>query len=174
MAAHAPAAYGIYSEDAALRQIVQMLNQSGFEKEDICVMVSPRHPLAAVVREANILSTERSQSAVTMDLVSWLMKLGAVVIPTVGLFIRSQAFLLDLVMKKDSPLLCGDSMALVGLGFSEGDAERCESRIRELGVMVYVNCPESEKTICAAEVLRRTGAYEYATLGRETVHAVAA
>jgi hypothetical protein len=164
----------MYPDDVALRQIVQTLNQSGFEKENICVMVSPQHPIAAVVREANILGAERAASAVTTDLVRWLMKLGAVAIPTVGFFIRSQAFLHDLVMTKDSPALCGDSRALVGLGFSEGDAERFERQIRDLRVMVYVICPETEKTTWAEEVFRRTGAYECATLGTERIHAAAA
>jgi hypothetical protein len=53
------AAYGMYPHDVALQQVVQTLNQSGFGKEDICMMVSPKHPLAMVVREARILNAER-------------------------------------------------------------------------------------------------------------------
>lgn len=174
MAANPPAAYGMYPDDAALHQIVQTLNQSGFDKEDICVMVSPQHPLAAVVREANILGTDREASALTTGLIGWLMKLGAVVIPTVGFFIRSQAFLHALVMRKDSSALCDNSNALVGLGFSEGEAERFESQIRELGILVYVTCPETAKTTRAVEVLRRMGAYETAALGREVACEAAA
>jgi hypothetical protein len=59
----------MYPDDVALRQIVPTLNQSGFEKENVCVMVSPQHPIAAVVREPNILGAERAASAVTTDLV---------------------------------------------------------------------------------------------------------
>ena len=46
MTVSTPAAYGMYAQDIALRQVVQTLNQSGFDKEDICMMVSPRHPMA--------------------------------------------------------------------------------------------------------------------------------
>ena len=46
MAFNIPAAYGVYSNDVALPEVVQILNQSGFSKEDICMMVSPKHPLA--------------------------------------------------------------------------------------------------------------------------------
>jgi len=163
------AAYGMYPHDVALQQVVQTLNQSGFGKEDICMMVSPRHPIAAIVREANILNAEPEASAVATGLISWLMKFGAVMIPTVGLFIRSQAFLQALVVRKDSPSVYGNSKALVGLGFSEGDALRFESELHEAGVLVYVACPENSSTTWAVELLRRTGAREAATLQQEEV-----
>src|SRR4029077_7582859 len=167
MALSTQAAYGMYPQDVALQQVVQTLNQSGFGKEDICMMVSPRHPIATTVREANILNAEPDTSAAAAGLIGWLMKFGAVMIPTVGLFIRSQAFLQALVVRKDSPGLRGNSRALVGLGFSEGDALRFERQLREMGVLVYVTCSEGERTTRAIELLRRTGARETATLGKE-------
>jgi hypothetical protein len=36
-----------------------------------------------------------------------------------------------------------------------------------MGVLVYVACPESERTTRAVELLRRTGARETATLEKE-------
>jgi hypothetical protein len=157
----------MYAHDVALQQVVQTLNRSGFEKENICIMVSPRHPIAAMVREANILNSEPEASAAAAGLIGWLMKFGAVMIPTVGLFIRSQAFLQALVIGKDSPSVYGNSKALVGLGFSEGDALRFERQLREAGVLLYVACRENSKTTWAAELLRRTGARETATLEKE-------
>jgi hypothetical protein len=169
MAVSTQAAYGMYGHDVALQQVVQTLNQSGLEKEDICMMVSARHPIAAIVREANILNAEPEASAAAAGLIGWLMKFGAVMIPTVGLFIRSQAFLQALVMREDSPNAYGNSKALVGLGFSEGDALRFERQLREAGVLVYVACPENSKPTWAVELLRRSGACETATLGEKEV-----
>lgn len=168
MALNTPAAYGMYPHDVALQQVVQTLNESGFDKEDICMMVSPSHPIAASVRETNILNAEPKASAVTAGLIGWLFEFGAVMIPTVGFFVRSQAFLRALVTA-DSPAPCGRSRTLVGLGFSEGDAERFENQLREVGVLVYVACPESASTSTswAVEVLRQTGAQEIATLELE-------
>jgi hypothetical protein len=173
MEVNTPAAYGMYSNAVVLRELVRTLNQSGFEKEDICVMVSPEHPIAAVLREANILNAGREATAVTTGVMGWLMKLGAVVIPNVGFFIRSQTFLRALVMRRDSRALCENSKALVGLGFSEGDAERCESQIRDLGVLIYIACQEQAKTAHAVEVMRSTGAYETAALENAVEAAVA-
>jgi hypothetical protein len=167
MAVSTPAAYGMYPHDVELHQVVQTLNQSGFGKEDICMMVSPSHPIATIVREANILNADPEASAIAAGLIGWLMKFGAVMIPTVGLYIRSQEFLHALGVRKDSPALRGNSRALVGLGFSEGDALRFERQLREMGALVYVACSESERTTRAIELLRRTGARETAALEKE-------
>jgi hypothetical protein len=83
----------------------------------------------------------------------WLFEFGAVVIPTVGFFIRSRVFLHALVAG-------GKSRCLRGLGFSELDEQRFEKQLHEVGVLVYVACAESANAAWAAEILRRTGAKE--------------
>jgi hypothetical protein len=169
------AAYGIYSQDVVLADIVRNLNQAGFENEDICMMLSPCHPIASVVRDASLFNTEREASAVTAGLIGWLSGFGAVLIPTVGFFIRSQTFFHALMVAREAPALCGNARTLVGLGFSEIDAERFEDQIGQLGVMVYVSCTESAKTLWAREVMRHSGAHEAATLeGNLTIAATAA
>lgn len=125
------------------------------------MMVAPKHPLATVVREANILQAGRAAGAETAGMMAWLMKLGAVMIPRVGLFIRSQAFLSALMT---TPRSSSYSNGLVELGFSERDAERFESELGDSGIFVYVACPGKSGAEKAAEVLRLTGAYESAAL----------
>ena len=164
MAVNPPAAYGMYSQDASLNDIVHTLNQAGFDNEDICMMLSPSHPIAAVVRNARLFGSERGPNVGTAGLIGWLSEFGAVMIPTVGFFIRSQAFFHALMVARDAPALCGNSRSLVGLGFSDEDADRFEGQLRKLGVLVYVACPESAKTLWACEVLRHTGALEAAIL----------
>jgi hypothetical protein len=163
MPVNTAAAYGIYSQDAALADIVHTLNEAGFENEDICMMLSPAHPIASVVREASLFSSDRDDSAATVGMIGWLSAFGAVLIPSVGFFIRSRAFL-HALMAQDAPALCGNARTLVGLGLSEDEAERYEDQLRHLGALVYVSCSEGAKTHWAQEVLRHTGARETATL----------
>jgi len=96
MPVHTPAAYGMYSHETPLNEVVRALNQAGFGNENICLMLAPTHPIATIVREASFLD-EREASAVTAGLIGWLSEFGAVVIPTVGFFIRSQEFFQALV-----------------------------------------------------------------------------
>jgi hypothetical protein len=164
MAMNAAAAYGFYSQDIALDDIVRNLNQAGFENESMCMMLSPRHPIASLVRDASLFNAEKEASAITAGLIGWLSEFGAVVIPTIGFFIRSQAFFHALMVAREAPTLGGNARTLVGLGFSEEEAERFEDQLGDLGVLVYISCTEAAKTLWAREVLRHTGAQEAATL----------
>jgi|SRR5580700_184879 hypothetical protein len=162
------AAYGFYPQDIVLTDIVSNLNQAGFENESICMMLPPGHPIASMVRDASLFNAEKEASAVTAGLIGWLSELGAVLIPTVGFFIRSQAFFHALMVAREVPALCGNAKTLVGLGFSETEAERFEDQLGNLGALVYVSCTEGAKTLWAREVLRHTGAQEAATLEQST------
>lgn len=154
MATNALAAYGIYPERVILNDVLKILNHRGFSNEDICMMVSPSHPIAAGVREAN------EGSARSAGLIGWLAKFGAVVIPSVGFFIRSREFFRAIIAEKETTARCGSSATLMGLGFNQHDADHFGNRLRDVGVLVYVSCPESDKTKCALELLRDTGAEE--------------
>ncbi|MGA8429419.1 MAG: hypothetical protein WB729_06330 [Candidatus Sulfotelmatobacter sp.] len=164
MAFPTPAAYGIYPPTTALKEVVHTLNHAGFVNEDICMMLSPTHPIAGMVREAGLHEGDRQTSAVSAKLIGWLSQFGAVMIPSVGFFIRSQAFFHALLSDEEAPGLCGQSNTLAGLGFSAKDAFRYEEQLRHAGVLVYVACPGSNKSGRAMELLRRTGAREAAVL----------
>ena len=164
MAMNTAAAYGIYSQDVALADIVRNLNQAGFDNESICMMLSPDHPIASKVRGASYFNPEGESSALTTKLIGWLSEFGAVMIPTVGFFIRSQAFFHALMVARDAPALCGNARTLVGLGFTEREAQKYEDQLDQLGVLVYISCANGAKTDWAREVLRHTGAKEAATL----------
>jgi len=173
MATTTAAAYGIYSQDVVLTDIVRNLNQAGFENEDICMMLSPSHPIASIVREASLFATDQEDTDASAGMIGWLSAFGAVLIPSVGFFIRSRVFLHALMVAREAPALCGNARTLVGLGFSEHEAARFEDQLSHLGVLIYVSCAENAKTLWAREVLRHSGAQETSTL-EETLMSVTA
>ena len=162
-----PAVYGLYPHDVALPEIVRTLNDAGFGNEEICMMLSPTHPIATIVRDANLLNEDRKETDLTVGWIGWLAEFGAVLIPTIGFFVRSRAFLHALLVARHSPALCGSSKSLVALGFPEDVAERFEDQLRQDGVLIYLSCAENDKTDWAVELLHRTGAREAATLEKE-------
>jgi hypothetical protein len=159
-----PAAYGVFPHSVALNEVLQTLNRGGFGKESICMMLPRTHPIAAIVRDAGLHVAEREANRATAGLIGWLSEFGAVVIPTVGFFVRSQAFFDALLERNDATARCGSSRSLEGLGFPEGDARRFESHLDEVGALVYVSCSERASTGWALELLRGTGAEEAGTL----------
>lgn len=174
MNASGTAAYGMYARDIALPDVVFALNEAGFQNEDICMVLSPAHPDAAVVRDASALDVEATQSALGARMIGWFSEFGAVVIPTVGFFIRSQAFLHALVIEQNFPALSRGSRTLLSLGFSQDEAQRLGHQLCDVSALVYVNCPENAKANGAIELLRRTGAREAASLKLWNAAAVAA
>lgn len=159
-----PAAYGMYSRHVPLAEVVCALNRAGFENEDICMVLSPAHPVANTVEDAK-LDVARDDSATSTRTIAWFSKFGAVVIPTVGLFIRSDLYLHAFVLEQNSPSsLSRWSRTLLGLGFSENEAKRLGHQVSDVGALVFVSCQEPGKASCATELLLRSGAKEAASM----------
>jgi hypothetical protein len=155
----------MYPSSVALPEVVSALNRAGFEKEDICMVLSPAHPVATAAEGATICDMAREQSAISARMIEWFSQLGAVVIPTVGFFIRSQAFFHALSVEQNFPGLSRGSRTLLGLGFSQDEAKRLGRQLCDVGALVYVSCQESTKADGAIELLRRAGAREAASFG---------
>jgi hypothetical protein len=168
------AAYALYPQNVALHEILRTLGQAGFEKESICMMLSPKHPITSIVRDTNAYGFERDTNAITAGLLGWLSEFGAVLIPTFGFFIRSRQFFHALIVEEDSFQGCSHHHTLAGLGFADNDAERYENQLRDMGVMLYVACSETARTHWALELMRATGAQESGLLGREVALEAAA
>jgi len=173
MALNASGVYATYPDRVALTEVLQALGRGGFDKESICMLLSPTHPIAAIVRESSTHGFEREENAVTAGWIGWLSELGAVVIPTFGFFIRSREFFHALVVQRDSVAPCSDTGTLAALGFPEEEAEHLESQVREVGVFLFLACLETQ-TQWALELLRATGAEDSGLLQRDVAVATAA
>lgn len=158
------AAYGMYSRNVALPEVVCALNRAGFTNQDICMVLSPAHPDAAPLHEARAFDAPEIDRSMTARMINWFSRFGAVVIPTVGLFVRSHAYLQAFLDEQNAPSLSQGCRTLIGLGFSQDDAKRLGTRLSDVGALVYVSCQESERATGAIELLRRTGAQEAACL----------
>jgi len=135
------AAYGMYPRSVALIEVIGALNQAGFGKKDICMVLSPAHPDAAVLRDASVFDVEGVRRSTSARMIRWFSELGAVFIPTFGFFIRSAAFLEALSTEQSFPALSRGSRALLGLGFTREEAQRLGDQLCDVAALVYVCCP---------------------------------
>jgi len=87
------AAYAIFSTETPLEDVFTSLNSAGFESEDICVFLSPTHPIADGVRNLNSGDSRSGAEVGVENTVSWLSTFGGVVIPGVGCFVGSREYL---------------------------------------------------------------------------------
>jgi hypothetical protein len=163
------AAYAMYSRSVALPEVVCALNQAGFGNEDICMVLSPAHPDAA-----SVFDSEGETVSASARMIAWFSEFGAVFIPTVGFFIRSEAFFNALSTEQNFPTLSRGSRTLLGLGFSQEEAKRLGRQLSDFGALVYVSCTESAKADGAIKLLRKLGAREASSLGAAKAVAAAA
>lgn len=167
------AAYGMYSRNVPLPEVVSALNRAGYHNEDICMVLSPAHPDAAIFQD-NTNDVVTSESATTARMIRWFSEFGAVVIPTVGVFVRSQAFLNALFTDRTPSPVSRGCRTLVDLGFSQDDAKRLGRQLCDVTALVYVSCAAKDTASGAIELLRLTGAKEAASLEAIQVAAAAA
>jgi len=165
MSVNRTAAYGMYPRNVRLPEVVSALNQAGFQNQDICMVLSPAHPVATGVGDAKIGGVAQEESASNARMIGWFSEFGAVVIPTVGFFIRSQAFFQALLADQNCPSLSRGARTLLGLGFSTDEAKRLGHQLCDVGALVYVSCKEGAKADRVIELLRRAGAKEASSPG---------
>jgi len=170
MSSNVTAAYGMYPRHVALPEVVGALNQAGFDNADICMVLSPAHPDAAAVSD----DAEAKTSATSARTIGWFSGFGAVLIPTVGFFVRSQAFLEALFNEQTPSSMSRGSRTLLGLGFSQNDAERLGHQLCDVGALVYVSCRKGAEADGAIELLRNAGAREAASFDLRKAAAAAA
>ncbi|HZQ94442.1 MAG TPA: hypothetical protein VFA67_05485 [Candidatus Sulfotelmatobacter sp.] len=169
MSTNGTAAYAMYPRSVDLPEVVCALNRAGFGNQDICMVLSPAHPDAA-----NVFDGESAKGSASARMISWFSKFGAVFIPTVGFFIRSQSFFQALQAEHNLPGLSRGCRTLLGLGFPHEAATRLGRQLADFGALVYVSCPESAQADGAIQLLRKMGAREASSLGFAKTAALAA
>lgn len=166
MSTNETVAYAMYPPDVALPEVVCALNRAGFGKRDICMVLSPAHP------DASVFDNEGASASARM--IAWFSELGAVFIPTVGFFIRSQTFFPALSSEQTLPCLSRGSRTLINLGFPQEEAKRLGRQLSDFGALVYVPCSEGAKADGVVELLQNLGAREASRLGPAKAVAAAA
>ena len=126
------------------------------------MVLSPAHPNAVPLHDAAAFNVPEADSTLSARMIDWFSKFGAVVIPTVGLFVRSHAYLQALLNDENVPSVSQGCRTLLGLGFSQDDAKRLGHRLCDVGALIYVTCKEADKAKRVIELLQRTGAQEAA------------
>jgi hypothetical protein len=154
------AAYGIFSTCIGLQDVIASLNSAGFPYGDLCVFLSPSHPIAEDLRRLKAPYTSLAREMELESKIAWLSKFGGFVIPGVGLFVGSRSYLPALTQVDCRPGRNESQGMLQNLGVPEEMAARCEASLRQDGMIVFVDCDGRAKSEWAREILQRLQAEE--------------
>jgi Alternative complex III, ActD subunit len=170
MAGKNTAAFGIYSDRAAVENAVEELKVEGYRNTDISVLFPETTGTKDFAHEKHTKAPEGATTgagtgAVVGGTLGWLAGIGALAIPGLGPFIAAGPILAALAGAGVGGTVGGIVGALVGMGIPEYEAKRYEGRIKSGGILLSVHCDNSEWTKKAKEILERTGAEDVSSTG---------
>jgi hypothetical protein len=171
------AAFGIYSNRAAVENAVDTLKAEGYRNTDISVLFLENAWTKDFAHEKHTKDPESAPAgavtgAVIGGTLGWL-GISALVIPGLGPFIAAGPMLAALagsvvgavVGETAGEAVSGITGALIGMGIPEHEARRYEERIKSGRILLSVHCDESDWTKKAKEILERTGAEDVSSTG---------
>ena len=170
MAGKNTAAFGIYRDEASVRNAVETLEREGFRTTDISVLFPENQGTKDFAHEKGTKAPEGAATgagsgAVVGGALGWLAGVGAIAIPGVGPFLAAGPIMAALAGAGLGGATGGLVGALVGAGIPEFEAKRYEGRIKEGGILLSVHCDNSEWTSKAKDILERTGAEDVSSTG---------
>jgi hypothetical protein len=170
MAGKNTAAFGIYRNEASVRNAVETLEREGYRTTDISVLFPENQGTKDFAHEKGTKAPEGAATgagsgAVVGGALGWLAGVGAIAIPGVGPFLAAGPIMAALAGAGLGGATGGLVGALVGAGIPEYEAKRYEGRIREGGILLSVHCDNSEWTSKAKDILERTGAEDVSSTG---------
>ena len=141
--------FGIYSSRSGVENAVVALKDSGFQHSDVSVLLPENLGNREISTEKNTKAPEGAATgagsgAVIGGTLGWLVGIGALAIPGLGLFVAAGPIMAMLSGIGVGGVLGGIAGALAGLGTPEYEAKRYEGRIRKGGILLSVHCDDRE------------------------------
>src|SRR6266511_376598 len=170
MAGKNTAAFGIYPNEASVKNAVETLQREGFRLTDISVLFPGNEGTKDFAHEKGTKAPEGAATgagsgAVIGGALGWLAGVGSIAIPGVGPFLAAGPIMAALAGAGVGGAAGGLMGALIGAGIPEYEAKRYEGRIKKGGLLLSAHCDNAEWVKRAKKILRDTGAEDISTSG---------
>jgi hypothetical protein len=170
MSAKNTAVFGIYPTYSAVEIGVDGLKAAGFSNRDISVLFPQSAGSKDFAHEKGTKAPEGATTGAGTGVVlggalGWLLGVGALAIPGLGLFVAAGPIMATLAGAGVGGTVGGITGALIGMGIPEYEAKRYEGRVKDGGILLSVHCDSSDWTKQAKETLKRTGAQDISSTG---------
>ncbi len=170
MSAKKTAVLGIYPDYSSVENAVDVLKEAGFRNTDISVLFPEKAGSKSFAHDKGTRAPEGAAAgagtgAILGGTLGWLVGIGALAIPGLGIFIAAGPLMAALAGMGVGGAVGGIGGALIGMGISEHEAKRYEVRVKEGGILLSVHSDNAEWTKRAKEILERTGAQDISSTG---------
>jgi hypothetical protein len=160
------ATFGIYPDRVSFEAGLEALRAAGFRSSDVSAVLPERdHTAKDLAHEIHSkapegIATGAGAGAAIGGVVGWLIGIGALAIPGIGILAAAGPIVAALAGAGAAGATGGLIGGLIGAGMPEIEAKRYAGRVREGGYLVSVHCDDGEWASRAKEVLQTTGAHD--------------
>jgi hypothetical protein len=166
------AVYGVFHDEAKVREAVESLKTEGFSDSDISVVFPDRGDTEKFAVEHNTKAPEGAAAGgvtgvLAGGVLGWLAGVGIIAIPGIGPLLAAGPIVAALAGAGAVGAAGGIVGALVGLGVPELEAKKYQDELKAGRILVAVQCSDIRFTRSAKAVLDKLGAKEVFTSGQE-------
>jgi hypothetical protein len=165
------AAWGLYEDRKNLEAAVAELKDSGFQREDISVLLpdkeaSQKLSFEYATKAPEGIATGATTGAVLGGSLGWLASIGALAIPGIGPLLAAGPIVAALAGAGAAGTIGGLAGGLIGLGMPELEAKRYQTELAKGGVLLAVRCSDARFADTAKRILDSTGARDVLVTGQ--------
>src|SRR6266404_6942540 len=170
----AKAVFGIARSEAQAITIVERLRAAGFSDNDISVLCPDKAGTRDFAHEQHTKAPEGAATGagtggVLGGALGWMVGIGALAIPGLGVFIAAGPIMAALAGAAGGAAAGGLTGALIGMGIPEYEAKRYEGKVKEGKILMSVHTEDSKEVDRVKEILKAGGAEDISYTGEASV-----
>jgi hypothetical protein len=168
------AMFGIAKSESQAIAIADQLKDAGFTENDISVLFPDKEGSKDFAHEQHTKAPEGAAAggasgAVLGGALGWMVGIGALAIPGLGVFIAAGPIMAALAGAAGGAAAGGLTGALIGMGIPEYEAKRYEGKVKDGNILLSVHTEDSKERDRAKKILENGGAEDISYTGEASV-----
>jgi ActD protein len=157
------AVFGIAKSEPQAIHMADQLKAAGFTNDDVSVLFPDKQSSKDFAHEQHTKAPEGAATggvggAVLGGALGWMVGIGALAIPGLGVFIAAGPIMAALAGAAGGAAAGGLAGALVGMGIPEYEAKRYEGKVKDGNILLSIHTEDSAERDRAKKILENGGA----------------
>ena len=154
--------------------IADNLKAAGFTQNDVSVLFPDKQGTKDFAHEQHTKAPEGAATgagsgAILGGALGWMVGIGALAIPGLGVFIAAGPIMAALAGAAGVAAVGGLTGALIGLGIPEYEAKRYEGKVKDGNILLSIHTEDSTERDRAKKILEEGGAEDISYTGETSV-----
>jgi hypothetical protein len=168
------AVFGIAKSESQAINIADQLKAAGFTNNDVSVLFPDKQGSKDFAHEQHTKAPEGAAAggasgAVLGGALGWMVGIGALAIPGLGVFIAAGPIMAALAGAAGGAAAGGLTGALIGMGIPEYEAKRYEGKVKDGNILLSVHTEDSTERDRAKKILENGGVEDISYTGEASV-----